>query len=171
VKETNTSTSGTTYLKVSGSFHIPQHLQEEFSHSSWDRDYLCKKVTWRWVHQILQFRVITLSFTIYIHKSHSTSDTSLELFFKLRVEHKHLVGSWSHQLHVVHWDSSTSHYKFLLLVPIKVTPCVLKLNNVINAWAKFHVYWYLGTAIGMNFKTLTLKRGEFSEATYNNILV
>jgi hypothetical protein len=29
---------------------------------------------------LLQFRVITLSFTIYIHTSHSTSDTSLELF-------------------------------------------------------------------------------------------
>jgi hypothetical protein len=44
---------------------------------------------------LLHFRVITLSFTIYIHTSHSTSDTSLGLFFTLRVEHKHLVGSWS----------------------------------------------------------------------------
>jgi hypothetical protein len=105
------------------------------SHTSWHRNYLCNKVTWWWVHKFsLQFRIVTLSFTIYIQKSHSTSDTSLDLFFKLRVEHKHLVGNWSQQLHVIHWDSSTFHYKFLLFLPIKLTLNVLRLNNVINAY-------------------------------------
>jgi hypothetical protein len=89
---------------------------------------------------LLQFRVITLSFTIYIHKSHSTSDTSLELFFKLRVEHEHLDGIWFQQLPGVHWDSRTTHYKFLLLVPIKLTPSVLRQNDLINAQEKVHVY-------------------------------
>jgi hypothetical protein len=74
------------------------------------------------IKYLFQFRVITISFSTYIHKSHSTSDTSLALFFKLTVELKHLFCNWSQQLHVVQWDSSTSHCTFLLLVPIKLTP-------------------------------------------------
>jgi hypothetical protein len=163
-------------------FLIETQQQRKLSHTickkncespiSWLRDWLCKIVTWWWIHQILQFRVITLSFSIYIHKSHCNSDTSLELFFKVRVEHKHLFGSWFQQVHVVHWDSSTSHYKFLLLVPIKLTPSVLRLNSVIKSREKVHVYWYIGTIIGMNFSNLIVKRRDCSEAIYtNNILL
>jgi hypothetical protein len=36
---------------------------------------------------------------------------------------------------------------------------MLKMHNKM-----FHVYWYLGTAIGMNVNNLTIKRGEGSEA-------
>jgi hypothetical protein len=138
------------------------------NHARWERDCLCKNVTWWWIHQILHFRVIMISFSIYIHKSHSTSDTSLELFFKLRVEHKHLVGSCFQQLHVVQWDSSTSHCTFLLPVPIKLTSSILRLNSVINSWEKVHVYWYLGTILGKNLNNLTVKGRKCSEAIYAN---
>jgi hypothetical protein len=79
VKETNTSRSGTTYLKVSGSFHIPQHLQEEF-------------------------RVIVVEIeTIFARKSHDDGSTK---YFSSGSSHSHSPFTFTNHIVLLtpHWN-------------------------------------------------------------------
>jgi hypothetical protein len=90
-------------------------------------------------------------------------------YFLIESRTQTLISIWSQLFYVIYWDSSTSHYKFLLLVPIKVTPINLRINNVIDNNVIDNI---LGNVIGMNVNNLSMKRGQCSEANYiNNILL